>query len=31
MEICEFITVICFGLACFSLGVSYGKDHKKKK
>ena len=31
MEINELIAVICFGMTCFSLGVPYGKDHKKKK
>lgn len=31
MDIETFIAVISFGLTCYLAGVSYGKDHKKKK
>ncbi len=31
MESMTFLTLVTFGLTCFSLGVAYGKDHNKKK
>lgn len=30
MSIIEFATVVAFGLTCFSLGYSMGRDHKEK-
>lgn len=31
MTVESFITIVTFGLTCFSIGVAYGKEHKKKK
>ena len=31
MTMVDFLSVVTFGLTCFSLGVAYGKEHKKKK
>lgn len=31
MTVETFITIVTFGLTCFSMGVNYGKNHKKKK
>lgn len=31
MSIVDFMSVVTFGLTCFSMGVAYGKSHKKKK
>ncbi len=29
MDVLDLIAVLCFGIACFSLGYSIGKDNKK--
>ena len=31
MSIIDFITVISFGLSCFSIGYALGKDNKTQK
>lgn len=31
MTVETFIAIVTFGLTCFSFGVTYGRDHKKKK
>lgn len=31
MGIVEMIAVLSFGLACFSIGYTFGKDHRSKK
>ena len=31
MNIIDFITVISFGLSCFSIGYALGKDNKTQK
>ena len=29
MSIIDFIAVVCFGLTCFSIGYTFGKDNTK--
>ena len=31
MSIIDFIAVVSFGLTCFGLGYTFGKDHKSQK
>ena len=31
MDTNTLIAIISLSLTCFSLGITYGKDHKKKK